>query len=144
MRVLSLLLIGLLAGCQSAPTEGPINSWKEEIRQAEAEFAAMADSVGIAEAFQHFAAEDAVLKRGSSLIKGRQSIYDLYTSNPVGGSLQWVPDFVDVSQSGDLGYTYGGFTLTTVDSSGQEITNRGIFHTVWKRQEDGSWKYVWD
>jgi ketosteroid isomerase-like protein len=21
---------------------------------------------------------------------------------------------------------------------------QGVFHTVWKRQPDGTWKYVWD
>ena len=25
-----------------------------------------------------------------------------------------------------------------------EVEYKGIFHTVWKRQSDNSWKYVWD
>ena len=61
-----------------------------------------------------------------------------------GGSLVWEPDFIDVSVAGDLAYTYGKFTYTSITESGDTLTSKGIFHTVWKRQEDGSWKYVWD
>ena len=58
--------------------------------------------------------------------------------------LEWKPDYIDVSISGDLGYTYGKFTFSAIDTTGKLIESEGIFHTVWKKQEDGSWKYVWD
>ena len=60
------------------------------------------------------------------------------------GILVWKPDYVDVSESGDLAYTYGKYTFTSRDSTGRKVVSKGIFHTVWKRQEDGSWKFVWD
>jgi len=59
-------------------------------------------------------------------------------------SLVWEPDFVDVSASGDLAYTYGKFIYTLTDSLGKDQVMEGIFHTVWKRQTDGTWKFVWD
>ena len=46
--------------------------------------------------------------------------------------------------------TNGGFyTLVdrkgnVKDSTGKTNENRGAFHTVWKKQKDGSWRYVWD
>lgn len=43
----------------------------------------------------------------------------------------------------DLGYTYGHYTYTTVDSTGKRIIYKGIFHSVWKKR-DGVWKFVWD
>jgi ketosteroid isomerase-like protein len=52
--------------------------------------------------------------------------------------------FVDVAASGDLAYTYGQYTISSKDENGKEITKSGVFHTVWKQQSDGSWKYVWD
>ncbi len=30
------------------------------------------------------------------------------------------------------------------DSIGNDIDNKGVFHTVWKRQADGEWRFVWD
>ena len=59
-------------------------------------------------------------------------------------NLSWKPDFVDVSASGDLGYTYGHFTYSYTDSTGTIMESSGVFHTVWKRQADGSWLFVWD
>ncbi|MBL7111012.1 MAG: DUF4440 domain-containing protein [Bacteroidales bacterium] len=59
-------------------------------------------------------------------------------------SLVWEPEFVDVEESGDLGYTYGSFVFTAKDSTGNDIESKGVFHTVWKRQADGEWRFVWD
>jgi len=107
----------------------------------------MASSNGIAQAFLFYAAEDAVLERNYVLIKGKQSIADKLkknNSNSMEVTLSWKPDFVDVSNSGDLGYTYGKYQYVSIDSLGNKQESEGIFHTVWKRQKDGSWKYVWD
>jgi len=43
-----------------------------------------------------------------------------------------------------MGYTYGKYIWSSTDPAGKPITFNGIFHTVWKKQPDGSWKYVWD
>ncbi len=59
-------------------------------------------------------------------------------------TLTWKPTFVDVSRSGDLAYTYGGAVFTSIDSTGNKIERIGEFHTIWKRQKDGTWKFVWD
>jgi len=58
--------------------------------------------------------------------------------------LDWTPDFVDVSESEDMAYSYGGYSFSALSSKGDTINSSGIFHTVWKKQLDGSWKYVWD
>ena len=59
-------------------------------------------------------------------------------------TLSWKPDFIDVSDSGDMAYTYGKALYTYTDSLGVTKEYPALFHTVWKRQEDGSWKFVWD
>ena len=100
---------------------------------------------GLAEAFYYFADENAVLKRGNdSLITGRENIRSFYNknSNPK-AKLSWTPDFIEVSECGTLGYTYGKYIFTIQDSTGKNIENRGIFHTVWKKRNN-EWKYVWD
>lgn len=124
-----------------------IDVWKKEILQAESDFAKMAADKGVPAAFKHFSAKDAALLRGETLIKGQNEIAKHYESNKAlwaNSTLSWMPDFIDVSRSGDLAYTYGHYTFATKDSSGAEQVSTGIFHTVWKRQEDGLWKFVWD
>jgi ketosteroid isomerase-like protein len=59
-------------------------------------------------------------------------------------SLKWTPDFIDVAASCDLGYTYGKYTFAVTDSTGKVNESRGYFHTVWKKQKDGNWRFVWD
>jgi ketosteroid isomerase-like protein len=36
------------------------------------------------------------------------------------------------------------YTFTFTDSLGSKNEATGVFHTVWKRQSDGSWRFVWD
>jgi ketosteroid isomerase-like protein len=138
-----ILLLLLFMACQPK-VPGDITTWKQEITDTELAFSALAQKEGIPQAFLAFAADDAVLMRNNTIIKGKKAIDDRMKANPLPGQLLWAPDFVDVAASGDLGYTYGKFTFTMKDSTGQESVSEGIFHTVWKRQEDGSWKFVWD
>jgi ketosteroid isomerase-like protein len=107
----------------------------------------MAQVKDISEAFLYYAADDAVLMRDNSLIIGIESIKENFKNGKTGSEkvrLTWKPDFVDVASSGDLGYTYGKYVYTTTDSIGNTSEIKGVFHTVWKRQADGKWRFVWD
>lgn len=141
------LVLLLAASCKQASPTDFSAQWKQEIFQAEADFAQMAREKGIEPAFLAFAAEDAVMMRNNQVVLGRDEIRQWFAKRPSDPSkikLDWKPDFVEVSASGDLGYTYGPYTLTMIDSTGTAQTQTGIFHTVWKRQADGSWRFVWD
>lgn len=118
-----------------------------EIVQVESEFNQMATEQGIPAAFEAFAADSAVILRGDSLIRGREAIRKYYDQRYDGKEkvvLTWKPDYVHVAASGDLGYTYGHYKYVIADSLGAVKTYTGVFHTVWKRQENGEWRYVWD
>ena len=142
-----LLLSVLFYSCNTNMKQDSIEKWKNEIVDTEQEFAEMALNEGIPKAFLTYAAEDAVLMRNNSLIIGIEALKENYKNKNLDSgtvSLTWKPDFVDVASSGDLGYTYGKYVYTTTDSIGNTNTVEGIFHTVWKRQADGKWKFVWD
>ena len=119
---------------------------KKEIAKAEKEFEKMAAEKGIAEAFYFFADSNATIKRqNDTLIHGKENIRSYYSADFFkSASVTWSPDFIDVAQSGDFGYTFGKYTWQSKDSSGKVSEFKGVFHTVWKKQKDGSWKYVWD
>jgi len=137
------LLSVVIASCTNKGKD-LTEQYENEILETERAFSAMAGTDGVSSAFLYYAAEDAVLNRGG-LIIGKDSIarwFDNLTQPDV--SLVWEPEFVDVAQSGDLGYTYGSFVFTSKDSSGNDVESKGVFHTVWKRQPDGNWRFVWD
>lgn len=144
------LLLSILLSCSSPKSSNenkPNNeNAKQEIEKAEKDFAQMAADKGIAEAFYFFADSNATIKRqNDTLIHGKDAIKNFY-STPFyqNAKVKWSPDFIDASIDGDMGYTYGKYHWESKDSTGKTITLNGIFHTVWKRQTDGSWKYVWD
>jgi len=145
MKQLSFLtaIILFLLSCETKDTKAMTEKWKQEISESEAKFAAMLNEKGLHDAFVAYADDDAVIMRNNKVIVGKKAI-DAHYENVDTKSLSWSPDFIEVSSSGDLGYTYGTYHYTYKDSLGNEKVDSGIFHTVWKRQEDGSWKYVWD
>lgn len=51
---------------------------------------------------------------------------------PPGPPLFWWPQFAGAARSGDLGFTSGGATIPV------------RYFTVWQRQPDGSWKWIYD
>lgn len=133
----------LLLSC--APNSPDPEALRQEIREAEAAFAQMARDSGVPAAFLHFAAEEAVLNRNDRLIRGREEMEAYFNASTLQDvSLEWQPEFVDVSASGDLAYTWGPYTFSARDSSGRPLTADGIFHTVWKRQANGEWRFVYD
>ena len=137
----------LFYSCNTNMKENSIEKWKSEIVDTEQEFAEMAQKEGISKAFLTFAAEDVVVMKNNSLIIGKESLRESFEnekSESENVSLTWKPDFVDVASSGDLGYTYGKYISTTTDSLGNTKVVEGVFQTVWKRQPDGKWKFVWD
>ena len=139
-----LIVFGIAVNSCQANATSP-EKLKSELYAVEKEFCAMAQTEGVQKAFVYFAADSAVILRRGQLLKGKEAILKQYESFPRKGSkLEWAPDFADVSVSGDLGYTYGKYTLTSTDSIGHTTKNEGVFHTVWKRQPDGQWRFVWD
>lgn len=136
-------LLIFLTACQQ-----PINKEKvkQEIFQTEKAFEKMSSEEGIQNAFYFFAADSAVIKRqNDTLIIGKENIKDYY-SNPAFkmAKVTWTPDFIDVSESGDMAYSYGKYLWVIWNAESDTAEFEGVFQTVWKRQEDGKWKYVWD
>ncbi|WP_370476651.1 YybH family protein [Tamlana flava] len=140
------IFIIFIFACYSCKNEVDNNMtevWKDEIVKTELEFSNLAQEKGMNIAFLKFVADDAVMLRNNKIIKGKDNI-KTFMQNSTSKGLSWKPDFVDVSASGDLGYTYGKYIFEYQDSLGNKKNNEGIFHTVWKRQADNTWKFVWD
>lgn len=146
--IIALAGIIFLAGCRSGDTtmdSASKSRFKQEILEAEKAFAETAAQKDLAAAFLEFAAEDAVLNRNDEIIQGREAMKEYFSRSTLKNvRLAWTPDFVDVSDDGTLGYTYGPYTFEAYTQDGDTVKAEGLFHTVWKRQSDGSWRFVYD
>jgi ketosteroid isomerase-like protein len=143
LLVLVLLSLFLINACNPPIDKEKL---KQEIFHTEKAFEKMCAEKGIAEAFYFFANDSAViLRQNDSLIAGKENIKIFYSKDFYKrAKVTWLADFVEVSTSGDLAYTYGKYIWTAKDESGKDVEFKGVFHTVWKKQIDKSWKYVWD
>jgi len=106
---------------------------------AERAFAARAAEVGIAPSFLEYMTDDAIVLRPDPMLA--RAVYG--AAKPAkapkegGTRLNWWPNFAGVARSGDLGFTTGPATINGAPSN--------IFYfTVWARQKDGGWKWVYD
>jgi ketosteroid isomerase-like protein len=108
--------------------------------EAEHAFAQSSIDHGMKDAFLSFAAPDGVVFR-----RGPVNAIELWRSrNPApAGLLTWWPVYADVSSAGDLGWTTGPYEFREKPAD-EKPAGTGHFFTVWRRQPDGSWKFVLD
>lgn len=140
------IVLILLNGCTPKAETKNKAYVKLQIVKAEKEFEKVVRQKGLAEGFYQFADSNAVIKReNDTLIIGRDNIKTYY-SNPKyqNKTVTWSPEDVKISDAGDMASTYGKYVWTSKEESGKILVSKGVFHTVWKRQKDGSWKYIWD
>ena len=111
--------------------------------QTDREFSEMSEREGMFKAFLFYIADDGVILRNNSFpSKGKASLNDYFAGrSDTSFILAWEPLFENLSESGDLGYTYGIYT-NTVKSTGS--VQKGTYVSIWKKQKDGSWKFVLD
>ena len=134
----------LLGGCQQ---QMDLEQTKEELMKIDREFSRMSVEKGMLEAFYQYMAEDATkFPKFGHPIKGREKYQETYKKELAGQNirLEWEPYFADIAESGDLGYTLGRYKLALIDEEGGEQLSFGYYVTIWKMQEDGSWKFVFD
>lgn len=118
---------------------------KAEVAGMEDAFCAMAKERGIQAAFEHFAAPDvAFIDTDPRQYRGLAAVRRRMGPDHPGTSLTWSALFTDVSDDGTLGYNYGRYEFRAPGAGGQETVRTGFFLTIWKRQPDGTWRYVMD
>ncbi|MDO1557895.1 nuclear transport factor 2 family protein [Brevundimonas sp. 2R-24] len=122
------------AGCAHAQTANAPDAL--EIAAAERAFAADHPSMGTAGSFLKWAEPTAIMFAGGRPAPVTEVFADAGPRDPNEPSLFWWPNWVGIAMSGDLGISTGGV----------EVGGRRAFHyfTVWRRQADGGWKWVYD
>ena len=141
MKYLFLLMLPLTMSCDFTfrKTDERVNALNE-MQQSDVDFSNLAKDKGFRKAFLEYIEEDGVLLRDNHMpIIGADAIEYISSINDSTFSMVWEPQGGDVSESGDLGFTYGLYVLST-DSTEQ----KGSYVTVWRRQKDGKWKFLLD
>jgi ketosteroid isomerase-like protein len=130
----------LLAACSPSGAE----KFKAEVLAADKAFSEASRQQGIQAAFLGVIAPEGKLLAETR--PGAAGVRTLFMQLPPTATLTWEAAFVDVSSSGDLGYTWGRYTLTlpSVAKGKLPSVQMGTYVTVWRRQPSGAWKVVLD
>lgn len=140
IRRLAFLAAALLAGCSRPAPDAA----KSEIIAADKAFSAMSSKQGAKAAFLYYVTQDAKLL--GDIRTGPDAVNTTFRNLPPTALLTWEPSYVDVSASGDLGYTWGRYRLSfpSAAKNGTPYLQTGTYVTIWKRQPGGGWKFVLD
>ena len=109
-RYIFCISVFLLFSCEKEKIDP--DKEKQNIIQTDIDFSKMSEEEGMKKAFLFFADEDAVLLRANSFpVEGKEKIGKSFTEfSDSGFVLTWKPLKGFISESADLGYTYGTFT----------------------------------
>jgi ketosteroid isomerase-like protein len=142
MKASGIVAAGVLAASIALAQDA---SDKTALMRIDERFSADAQKVGVAEAFARYAAPDArMLPAGKDVVSGLEGVKSQMAGFPKGATLAWKPFHADIAASGDLGYTLGTYELHAKDEAGKPTVAYGKYCSVWKKQPDGSWKWVVD
>jgi ketosteroid isomerase-like protein len=110
--------------------------------EADRSFSRLSEEKGMKTAFIEYIDSNGVLLRPNEVpVIGADAIDYLIQLNDSNYVLTWHPKTGIVAQSGELGYTYGIYTLKP---SEKDTLLYGTYVTIWKKQSDGRWKFVLD
>ena len=122
-----------------------IEKAKSEIKKTDSMFCVYSVEKGFSAALIEYADSDVVkLNDGENPIFGIEKLKEKLSGKAKDAStVTWKPMKIEVANSCDLGYSYGNWEYKTQSQKG-DTTYFGNYFTEWKKQKDGSWKYVLD
>lgn len=112
---------------------------ERQLLDAERDFAQAVAQQGVRDAFLAYLADDAVVFR-----PGPQSGKKVYAEEqPSTVLLSWHPVYIEASSGGDLGFTTGPYEVRR-RAGDEKAVAFGEYLSIWKRQENGTWRVVLD
>jgi ketosteroid isomerase-like protein len=132
-KIISILL--LFDTCLIAHAQRSI----EGLIQAEKNFAAYSLGHGTKDAFLKFLDSAGIVFENGNPVNGIETWSKREKSS---GILNWWPEFAEISNSNDFGYTTGPWTFQ--QSMNDSIVARGQYTTVWHIDRNGEWKFMID
>ena len=83
---------------------------------------------------------------GNSVSRGPSSIteaWSVFLTNG-GPAIKWRPQFVELLEDESLALTRGPYRMITTDENGVETEHWGTFNSIWRLNDDGVWRVVFD
>ncbi|MBA3657233.1 MAG: nuclear transport factor 2 family protein [Gemmatimonadaceae bacterium] len=137
----------VLAALVGTPGVALAQSTTEQLELAERDFQRATLERGVEGWNSFFADSGAQLQNTSRIVRGHAAIRELMGEFLASKTerLIWWPVATELSEHGEMAYTFGASGVVAPDSAGKlAIDGRGTYLTVWRRQHDGAWKVAAD
>lgn len=145
MRLFAFLFMLLTSGaCAPGDIAAP-DAALAEMLEADRAFAAMAERDGAPAAFAAYAADDVrMFPEGEFPYERRDALIARFSRWPDGAALRWTPVSGLAAPSGGFGYTWGTSVFTAPDATGETTSRYGKYISIWRKEPDGTWRFVAD
>jgi len=131
-----ILTLLLLTACEVDIKSNDTAALAAELLQADRDFAALSQNTDPKQAFSNYLAPNAIMvPRAGDPIEGYEAAMASF-GEEAGFDLHWQPQFAEVADSGDMGWTWGRYQLLI---EGEQLYS-GKYVNIWTRQSNGSWQ----
>ena len=135
----SVLLLALVLAMSSVLADSA-----EEVRCREIGFSQSAEARDV-DAFRSFIDADARFV-AAAVRRGVDEVADAWAPffSDDGPAIKWRPSIVEVLKDGRLALSRGPYRVTATNADGESVDHWGTFNSVWRLNDDGVWRVVFD
>jgi len=82
----------------------------------------------------------------SSVQRGRDAVAEAWSRffGDEGPTIKWRPQIIEVLENGELALSRGPYKYTAANEEGVDVDYWGTFNSVWRLNDDGEWRVVFD
>ncbi len=140
----TIMLLWVFQSCEEKKIEPVVDTESaiQKLLETDKAFSRLSEQKGMKAAYIDYIDSNGVLlKPGQMPVLGANAIDYLIQQNDTAFNLTRRPQSAAVAASGELGYTYGIYSYRIKNS---DSATYGTYVSIWKKQSDGSWKFVLD
>jgi uncharacterized protein (TIGR02246 family) len=143
-RIISIAFLATIISCDQAKVDKKAEG--EKIMQLSKEWAQTVPTKDVNKIVSYWADDAFVMQDGQAPLKGKQAIRQMVEESfkMPGFNITWQPESVEVSDAGDMAYMIENAQVSFNDSTGKQITLKNKAVSIWRKQQDGSWKNAVD
>lgn len=143
-KIIAILFSITILSCNQPATDTRAEG--EKVMQLSKDWAQAADAGNVEKIVSYWADDAVLIAPGEPMLDGKKAIKEMVEASYKipGFKIGWQPKKVEVSKSGDMAYIIEDSQVSFADSTGKTITYNNKAVSIWRKQEDGSWKNVVD
>jgi uncharacterized protein (TIGR02246 family) len=143
-RIISIAFLATIISCDQAKVDKKAEG--EKIMQLSKEWAQTVPTKDVNKIVSYWADDAFVMQDGQAPLKGKHAIRQMVEESfkMPGFNITWQPESVEVSDAGDMAYMIENAQVSFNDSTGKQITLKNKAVSIWRKQQDGSWKNAVD